>query len=751
MADGMAGGPAAFRFPAARVAAAAALATGLPLAVRFFLNSRLSLLWVLVPAAVTVGSSILHQVYGRKVRWLGIVSTGSIFVFAFLLLVGIMITPYSAYRMWFYSMQTGSPRGSVSNIFVLAATFFAALLSPAVLPMGYLWTLMVLGLVILYLLAMIFASPLFFLLILLLMAASLLLMAGRHNGDPAGASFPLFLMALSLALAFLFAGDRNPQGSRLIDRTIYPVLRDAVLTVLPGFPLIYEIPGYGYSYNEKKLGGRPVLSDNPIFEVEGRPGEALYLRTRIYDYYEGDSWKIAVPDFDANLYRINWQLFSRRYSGEHDLRVTLAVDFYNSLPHTLDTRHVRFESDLPEVEWGHWAGGFNLDPPLQHGDTLLLARAEEAEGELRNPEGREPGRLHYPPSWSDPQSYITLSEVMRAMYLQVPEELPQNVRALASRLAGKQRDPETILRSIQEYLAANYSYSLSPRESKDATDFVQGFLFGEGTGYCVHFASSFVMLARLNGIPARYATGFLVYIPGGDTRATVTGLAAHAWPEVWLEDRGWVTWEATTAVDPGNYRRGQDDLIYDYGINLDPLTTRQIEALLGASVESAGQKASGPAGAPPERKTRGPAGPIAAAAAAVLLLLTGLRFRPSLAALIPGGDRRVPYRMDRLLHRLRRQGLPDPARCGWVAWCGELERRIPSARREIEAFRRALLRWAYRDSPRRPGGPDRAAVSLLIRQIESFRRRLKSRPRVGSSAGRAERDAPASRRKPKVP
>ena len=57
------------------------------------------------------------------------------------------------------------------------------------------------------------------------------------------------------------------------------------------------------------------------------------------------------------------------------------------------------------------------------------------------------------------------------------------------------------------------------------------------TGYCVQFASAFVMAARLKGIPARMAIGFL---PGTseDSSYTVRATDAHAWPELWFPDAG---------------------------------------------------------------------------------------------------------------------------------------------------------------------------------------------------------------------
>jgi len=47
---------------------------------------------------------------------------------------------------------------------------------------------------------------------------------------------------------------------------------------LPGVPLLYGIPGYGFSYNESNLDEPPSLFSRPIFEVSGPAGVGITLR-----------------------------------------------------------------------------------------------------------------------------------------------------------------------------------------------------------------------------------------------------------------------------------------------------------------------------------------------------------------------------------------------------------------------------------------------------------------------------------------
>jgi hypothetical protein len=82
------------------------------------------------------------------------------------------------------------------------------------------------------------------------------------------------------------------------------------------------------------------------------------------------------------------------------------------------------------------------------------------------------------------------------------------------------------------------------------------FLFETRRGFCEHYASSFALLMRIAGIPARIVLGYL----GGEYNGLggyllVRQSDAHAWVEVWLDGKGWVRVDPTAAVDPGRVER----------------------------------------------------------------------------------------------------------------------------------------------------------------------------------------------------
>ncbi len=114
---------------------------------------------------------------------------------------------------------------------------------------------------------------------------------------------------------------------------------------------------------------------------------------------------------------------------------------------------------------------------------------------------------------------------------------------------GPQADVQLVERALQHLRTGGYAYTLSPGSyGQHATD---EFWFDRKLGFCEHIASSFVILMRAAGIPARVVTGY----QGGernpvDGYVTVRQSDAHAWSEVWLVGQGWVRVDPTSAVAP---------------------------------------------------------------------------------------------------------------------------------------------------------------------------------------------------------
>jgi hypothetical protein len=150
------------------------------------------------------------------------------------------------------------------------------------------------------------------------------------------------------------------------------------------------------------------------------------------------------------------------------------------------------------------------------------------------------------------QASADYPELTRRMYLELPT-LDPRIAKLGAQITNGATNPYDKASRIETYLKTKYAYSLDLTDphGKDPLSY---FLFDRRAGHCEYFASAMTILARTQGIPARYVTGFLpgeYNDVGGDY--IVRASDAHAWVEIYFPDYGWITFDPTP---PGNARPG---------------------------------------------------------------------------------------------------------------------------------------------------------------------------------------------------
>ncbi|WP_069999669.1 transglutaminase-like domain-containing protein [Cellulosilyticum sp. I15G10I2] len=143
--------------------------------------------------------------------------------------------------------------------------------------------------------------------------------------------------------------------------------------------------------------------------------------------------------------------------------------------------------------------------------------------------------------------WIAHAKMLTNTYTQLPEELPERVKALAYEITEGQETNYDKVKAIEDYLVSNYTYTLTPGNPEEGKDFVDTFLFENKKGYCIYFASAFAILTRNIGIPCRYVEGYALPQNRDSKQGVyiVTNKRAHAWVEVYFEGIGWIKMEAT--------------------------------------------------------------------------------------------------------------------------------------------------------------------------------------------------------------
>lgn len=146
-------------------------------------------------------------------------------------------------------------------------------------------------------------------------------------------------------------------------------------------------------------------------------------------------------------------------------------------------------------------------------------------------------------------------------WLKLPGGFNPNTLQFAARLRASSSDNAQLVDTVLKFFREEkFSYTLSPPTlGREAVD---DFLFTTRAGFCEHYASAFVVIMRAAGIPSRVVTGY----QGGEINSvdgfmSVRQSDAHAWAEVWLENRGWVRVDPTAAVSPARIEMNLSSVI----------------------------------------------------------------------------------------------------------------------------------------------------------------------------------------------
>ncbi len=130
-----------------------------------------------------------------------------------------------------------------------------------------------------------------------------------------------------------------------------------------------------------------------------------------------------------------------------------------------------------------------------------------------------------------------------ALLTQVPACVPAAVRDLAVQARQQaSQAPEQAIRLEQLLKFGRFRYDQAAPPGEGCGNLSR--LFATHRGTSAQFATAFALAARMLGLPARVAAG---YLPGQvtGTRDTVTDADAYAWPQVLLAGVGWVDFDPT--------------------------------------------------------------------------------------------------------------------------------------------------------------------------------------------------------------
>lgn len=245
-------------------------------------------------------------------------------------------------------------------------------------------------------------------------------------------------------------------------------------------------------------------------------------RLAVFDTFDGVTWTSATP------YRV---MGSRLEPGDGvrvptDLRTATVTGTGGDLTGPW----------LPSQPWPESVDG-------------LAPLVDEATGALRIREASRPGDVGYTLSWRTPRA--TRDDLLRAAVdpagpggLTDIGAVPAGVVELARQATGDLEPSFHTALKLERYLRKHYRV-VAGRDLPTGHSWPQLARFLQHTGpvdggTSEQFAAAYVLLARLNGIPARLAVGFRAPAqPVADGTYVVHNGDALAWPEVAVDGLGW--------------------------------------------------------------------------------------------------------------------------------------------------------------------------------------------------------------------
>lgn len=261
-------------------------------------------------------------------------------------------------------------------------------------------------------------------------------------------------------------------------------------------------------------------------------------------------------------------LLQVRTSTPERIRWT-ALDSYDGLSFTPESDYRSAGSKLPKIG----DSGVRTVPVTQRLRVLSLYGAwlpavaqprevkgvqvsvDTATGSLIHPQGLSPGLTYDVRSERPDVSTPTLTKASVpssgefSSAVKLPAGVPKQLVDLAHRIAARGGTPYQRALLLEQYLKGRYEYNAEAVSGHGLVT-LNSFLTanraaGGGRGTSEQFAASYVVLARILGLPTRIVVGFHAGNRTPDGWWQIRSGDAFAWPEVYFSGAGWVPFDPT--------------------------------------------------------------------------------------------------------------------------------------------------------------------------------------------------------------
>ena len=263
-------------------------------------------------------------------------------------------------------------------------------------------------------------------------------------------------------------------------------------------------------------------SDEEIFTLinNGYSQDDLYFRVKIFDYMEeNQSWRPSS----------SYYLFSK---FKDDFKISDKIDLNNSYQIILEPYKKKWIPSLKNSQLVN--ENIKITKDLFN-ETFISKDLIDRKKNIK---------------FKSIKTNLNLDEEILKYYTLLPKTVSNKLKLWVSENNNSTK-VDFINKIYERFSNGSYFYNLSPK--KTSLNNYENFFFNDREGYCEYYAGTFVLLARLAGVPSRVVTGYY----GGELNEVGNFYSfkqkdTHAWAEVWLDDKGWVRIDPTKAIPKEN-------------------------------------------------------------------------------------------------------------------------------------------------------------------------------------------------------
>ena len=263
-------------------------------------------------------------------------------------------------------------------------------------------------------------------------------------------------------------------------------------------------------------------SDEEIFMLinNGYSQDDLYFRVKIFDYMEeNQSWRPSS----------SYYLFSK---FKDDFKISDKIDLNNSYQIILEPYKKKWIPSLKNSQLVN--ENIKITKDLFN-ETFISKDLIDRKKNIK---------------FKSIKTNLNLDEEILKYYTLLPKTVSNKLKLWVSENNNSTK-VDFINKIYERFSNGSYFYNLSPK--KTSINNYENFFFNDREGYCEYYAGTFVLLARLAGVPSRVVTGYY----GGELNEVGNFYSfkqkdTHAWAEVWLDDKGWVRIDPTKAIPKEN-------------------------------------------------------------------------------------------------------------------------------------------------------------------------------------------------------